>query len=174
MLEDNKIRIRAIEPEDLDTLYLWENNPDNWKVSHTQAPYSRQALIQYIESVGDIYSDKQLRLIITEAHDGTSLGAVDLFDCDFKNRRSGIGLLIADANDRGKGLATRVLELILPYCFKTLGFEQVYCNILADNAHSLGLFEKFGFEKVGLKKKWTIHNGDFLDEWLLQKLKTTP
>jgi len=170
MLENNAIKLRALEPGDVDRLYLWENNPANWKVSHTQAPYSRHALAAYIDSVNDIYTDKQLRLIIELKGSGEPIGAVDLFDCDFKNKRTGIGLLIADAHNRGKGMASHVLSLILPYCFHTLGFHQVYCNILHDNLESLALFGKFGFEKIGLKREWTFHNGKFMDEWLLQKL----
>lgn len=170
MLENSHIRLRALEPSDLDLLYLWENNPQNWKVSHTMAPFSRHALMQYIDAVSDIYTDKQLRLIVEIKEIKLPLGSVDLFDCDFKNRRAGIGILIAEAKDRGKGLASLVLDLLLPYCQATLGMAQVYCNILADNEESLALFSKYGFQKVGLKKQWTHHNGVFYDEWLMQKI----
>lgn len=171
MLEDELIRLRALEPQDLDRLYLWENNKENWKVSHTLAPYSRHVLSQYIENAGDVHTDKQLRLVIELINGSEPIGTLDLFDCDFKNKRAGIGILIADVQSRGQGLASRCLGLVLPYCFETLDLVQVYCNILADNEKSLALFEKFGFEKVGLKKSWTRHNGIFYDEWLLQKLK---
>lgn len=170
MLEDDKIKLRALEPADVDTLYLWENDPEHWKVSHTLTPFSRQLLEAYIESVNDLYSDKQLRLVIQDLESGKAMGTVDLFDCDFKNRRTGIGILIADVENRGKGIGIRVLSLILPYCFETLAFHQVYCNILSDNLKSLKLFEKFGFERAGLKKDWTFHNGHFYDEWTLQKI----
>lgn len=170
MLEDDKFRLRALETSDIDVLFLWENNPKNWKVSHTVAPFSRQVLAAYIDAVNDIYSDKQLRLVIESKEAQEAVGAVDLFDCDFKNRRTGIGILIADAENRGKGLGRRVLSLMMDYCFDTLGFHQVYCNILADNEKSLNLFEKFGFERAGLKKDWVLYNGDFFDEWTLQKI----
>ncbi len=170
MLEDDVIQLRALEKSDVDALFLWENNPEHWKVSHTISPYSRQALSLYIESAGDIYSDKQLRLIICRKEDQKALGCLDLFDCDFKNKRAGIGILIADKIDRGKGVASRCLSLTLNYCREVLGLHQVYCNILADNAESLQLFKKFGFEKIGLKKEWTHFRGAFYDEWLLQKI----
>lgn len=170
MLKDDKVKLRALETSDLDTLFLWENNPEHWKVSHTVAPFSRQLLAAYIDAVNDIYTDKQLRLVIEDLETGRAAGTVDLFDCDFKNRRTGIGILIADPENRGKGLGKRVLSMVLPYCFDTLGFHQVYCNILSDNVNSLALFEKFGFERAGLKKDWTFHNGRFYDEWTLQKI----
>ncbi len=171
MLENETIRLRALEIKDLDVLYKWENNPDNWKVSHTVAPYSRQVLMQYIHEITDVYTDKQLRLIIERKDDRAVLGAVDLFDCDFKNKRAGIGILIAEPAHRGQGYASAVLHILLAYCFDTLTFHTVYCNILADNGVSLALFDKFGFERIGLKKEWTWHEGRFHDEWLLQKRK---
>lgn len=172
MLENETIKLRALETTDIDHLYAWENAPANWRVSHTITPFSRHALIDYIHTVNDIYTDKQLRLIIIAKATGNAIGTVDLFECDFKNRRAGIGVLIADEADRGKGYASAVLDVLLPYCFKVIGFHQVYCNILSDNAASLALFGKYGFVKVGVKREWTYHNGNYIDEVLMQKINT--
>ncbi len=170
MLENDQIRLRALEPSDVDKLYSWENNPNNWKVSHTITPFSKHVLSEYIQHAGDIYSDKQLRLLIERCDTSTPIGAVDLFDCDFKNKRVGVGILVAGASDRNLGYGSNTLELLIPYCFEMLGLHQMYCNILAENVNSLILFEKFGFVKVGLKREWTVHNGVYHDEWLLQKI----
>lgn len=39
LLRDDLIQLRAIEPEDLDVLYRWENNADWWEVGDTLAPF---------------------------------------------------------------------------------------------------------------------------------------
>jgi diamine N-acetyltransferase len=174
MLENEQIRLRALEPSDVALLYRWENDPAHWKVSHTVTPYSRHTLSEYIQATGDIYTDKQLRLILELLPHAEAIGTVDLFECDFKNRRVGMGVLIADATRRAQGIGSMVLELILPYCFDTIGMHQVYCNVLADNDQSMALFEKYGFKRVGLKKEWTWYQGAFYDEWLLQKLAHGP
>ena len=55
------IRLRAIEPEDLDLLYRIENDTQLWNVGATNVPYSRFLLHGFISSsTGDIYTDKQL------------------------------------------------------------------------------------------------------------------
>ena len=65
LLENGNIRLRAVEPEDLDRLYSWENNTRLWDVGNTRNPYSRYILKQYIiNSDKDIYENKQLRLMI--------------------------------------------------------------------------------------------------------------
>lgn len=168
MLEDSEILLRALEPEDVDTLFLWENDRRNWRVSHTLAPFGRHAIVQYVETVSDIYTDKQLRLMIVEKATGQAVGTVDLYDCDFKNRRTGIGILIADVAKRHKGLAGKVLELIIAHSFRELGFHQLYCGIQTDNVASLALFKKFGFREMGLRKDWNYYGGQFSDELAFQ------
>jgi len=93
-LKYGKISLRPLEPEDLDLLYIWENDVNIWKVSNTLAPFSRYILKQYIEeSYKDIYESKQLRLIIQDEQ-GIPVGAVDLFDFDPYHARAGVGILI--------------------------------------------------------------------------------
>ena len=66
-LKNEHIILRAIEPADIDVLYNWENDTENWQVSNVQTPFSRFVLEQYITSAHqDIYSAKQLRLMICD------------------------------------------------------------------------------------------------------------
>ena len=61
----NTVKLRAMEPEDLDMLYMIENDRKLWDVGVTNVPYSRYVLHDYIaNSSGDIYTDHQVRLII--------------------------------------------------------------------------------------------------------------
>ncbi|MBT3547278.1 MAG: GNAT family N-acetyltransferase, partial [Flavobacterium sp.] len=67
ILHGEKVRLRALEPEDLDFLFTTENNTAFWEVSNTQVPFSRFVLKQYLEnSHQDIYEAKQLRLVVEE------------------------------------------------------------------------------------------------------------
>ena len=62
-----KMNLRAIEPEDLEFLFEIENNEAIWEVSHTQVPFSKYVLKQYLENAHlDIFETKQLRLLIEE------------------------------------------------------------------------------------------------------------
>lgn len=66
-LENNILKLRAPEPEDLDQLYKWENDTSLWEYGASITPYSRFELKQYlIDSKHDLFSDKQLRLMIID------------------------------------------------------------------------------------------------------------
>ena len=43
-MESNKVRLRAMEPEDLDLLYEIENDIETWHVGAGNVPYSRYLL----------------------------------------------------------------------------------------------------------------------------------
>ncbi len=172
-LTGNQILLRAIEKTDIDVLYTWENNTDHWRVSNTQTPFSRHVLTQYIDTAHlDIYSVKQLRLIIDEcSNESKSVGCIDLFDFDPNHLRAGVGILIAETTDRKKGYASEALTLLINYCFETLNLNQLYCNIAVDNESSILLFKKHGFEITGVKKNWIRERSGFKDELLLQLLR---
>ena len=78
------VRLRAMEPEDLDLLYRIENDADLWAVGTTNVPYSRYTLHDYIAtSADDIFADRQLRLIIETSHPTPlTVGIADLINCD--------------------------------------------------------------------------------------------
>ena len=165
-----QIRLRPLEPEDLETLYQWENDPAIWQVSNTLVPFSRYILKQYIaESHRDIFETKQLRLIIEDCS-GKVVGAIDLFDFDPFHQRAGLGILIYNPDDRGKGLASDALQLMSKYAVEVLGLHQLFANIAADNLPSMHLFEKVGFKLSGTKKDWIKTPSGWLSEMIYQKI----
>lgn len=169
-LVNEKISLRAIEPEDIELLYAWENDPEIWEVSHTLVPYSKYILALYIKNADkDIYESKQLRLMI-DTTEGKTIGAIDLFDFDPYHSRVGIGLLIYRHEDRSRGYASSALELLISYCFRKLNIHQLYANIETGNKISLRLFEKHGFKICGTKKDWLRTDCGWKDEFLLQLL----
>lgn len=170
--KDDLITLRALEPEDIDLLYEWENSEEIWTVSHTIAPFSKHLLALYIQnSDKDIYESKQLRMMI-ETINGVTVGCIDLFDFDPFHSKVGIGILVHRQEDRSKGYATSALNLMIRYCFEKLNLHQMYANILTDNEISLKLFTKAGFEITGTKKEWVREGDLWKDELLLQRIST--
>lgn len=170
ILKGKNIYLRALEPEDLDVVYDIENDTSLWKLSDTQTPYSRFLIKQYLENAQqDIFEAKQLRLAVCDTHDNT-IGLIDVFDFDYKNKRAGIGIIIKSESDRFKGYGKEALELLVNYCFTTLHLHQVYANISESNLPSLRLFEGNGFKKIGLKKDWSFDGHHYTNEYILQRI----
>ena len=167
-LQGKNIQLRALEPEDLQFLFDTENDASFWEVSHTQAPFSKFLLKQYLENAQlDIYEAKQLRLIIQESKNNQTVGMIDLFDFNPQHHRAGIGILIHQKYQQ-HGFASEALALLINYCFTQLNLHQLYANVTVDNSKSIGLFSKHNFKKIGVKKDWIYTEGNFKNEILLQ------
>jgi diamine N-acetyltransferase len=171
-LSGANILLRAPEPEDLDYLYLWENDPGVWHVSNTLAPFSRFTLKNYIENSHlDIYQARQLRLMIDLKDTGVPIGTIDLFDFDPYHQRAGIGILIGDVMERNKGYAAESVDLMIDYSFGILKLHQLYCNIGADNMNSIRLFLSKNFLKCGERKDWLRTDDGWQSEFIFQLIR---
>jgi len=163
------ITLRAVEPEDLELFYIWENNESLWSQSNTLVPFSKFTLKRYIDnSHKSIYETGQLRLMIDLRDENKTIGTIDLFDFDHFHSRAGLGILIADEHHRHKGYASMAMKCIINYAFTTLRLHQLWCNILESNKESLALFEKHGFNICGRKKEWVKADDGYTGEFFLQ------
>ncbi|NOY37176.1 MAG: GNAT family N-acetyltransferase [Chlorobi bacterium] len=173
--------LRPVEPEDLETLYAWENDPEIWHVSNTLTPFSKDVLRSYLLNAHrDILETRQFRFIIilqemgldrsSSEQPGVPIGTIDLFDYDPHHSRAGIGILIKDPDQRRKGYASEALEILCRYGFEILLLHQLYCNITSGNVASLKLFRNHGFDIAGTKREWNKTAGGWEDEILLQKI----
>jgi diamine N-acetyltransferase len=168
-MKNKEIKLRALEPEDLELLYEWENNDEYWIISNTVSPFSKYTLKRYIEnSHKNIYETGQLRLMIEHIEDKVTIGTIDIFDFDPYHKRAGLGILIANENYRKKGYGTMSLTLLIDYCFNTLLLHQLYCNILENNLESIELFRNMGFKEIGVKKDWIRMKNGYLNEHMFQ------
>jgi diamine N-acetyltransferase len=162
------LKLRALEPNDLELIYEVENDKSLWVYSNTASPFSRYTLKKFIENSHlDIIEHKQLRLVITD--DEQSYGFIDLYDYDFINRRVGVGIIIFKKY-RSKGIGLSSLQLTENYLLEHVPIHQVYANISSTNKESISLFEKSKYVNVGLKKDWIFYNNKFNDELLFQKI----
>ena len=168
LMKNDTIELRPLEPTDLDTLYYWENDSTLWIVSDTVAPYSRAALWQYLENyTGDIFAQRQLRLMITLAGDGTPVGTIDFLNFDPLNNRAELGLFIATEH-RCQGLGRQALEMLTAYAREHLGLRQLYVFIALDNPVCLKMFEDYGYRRVGIIESWVKRGSSYRDVALLQ------
>jgi len=171
MLENDRIKLRAVEPEDLEKLYEWENDPSLWDVGNTRQPYSKFALKQYISDVQkNIYETGQLRFMIVEQLANEVVGTVDLFDFDMHNSRISFGLFV-EKSFQGNGYATMALRLIENYVFGFLNLHQMYCHISVANTASRLMFEKENYEQSAVLKDWIRTVNGYEDVVVFQRIK---
>ncbi len=169
MLTSQRITLRAVEPEDLDLMYLVENDTRLWPQGEATAPFSAYALRQFIaESQNDIYKDGQLRLVIQGA-DGIAKGFVDLQNFHPRHLRAEVGIVLLPEWQR-QGLASEALSLLCEYCADHLALHQLSAFVAADNEAALSLFRRAGFVQTACLDEWLRRGSAFCDALLMQKM----
>lgn len=173
-LKNEIIELRAIEPEDLDVIYSWENDSRLWRRGSNVSPFSRFAIKEYLVNSGqDIYENKQLRMMIWLPNSNACVGMIDVYDVDVHNRRCGVGILI-DERYRQCGYGSHALQLLVDYVFRFLHFNQLYAYIADDNDPCKQLFSAKGFQLSGTLKRWLYQDDDFVDVGVYQLFNHTP
>lgn len=165
MKELPEISLRALEPEDLDFLYLIENDMELWDVGETNVPYSRYFLREYVASAsGNIYADGQVRLMVCNA-EGHTVGIVDLVNFDPRHNRAEVGIVIQKPY-RNKGYGEAALYWLSIYARRILHLHQLYALVGVENINSIKLLEKVGFQRSLELKDW-LYDGSRYESALM-------
>ena len=170
-LKSERITLRALEPEDLEAFYRWENDSSLWCVGSAVEPYSRYILKEYIAySNKTIYEKRQLRLIIMRNADGVTIGSIDLYDFDPHHLRAGVGILV-DKDYQRQGFAYEALSLLIDYAFGFLHMQQLYAYVPTANQASLRLLKKAQFAHCGTLRSWMRQGDEYADVEIMQLVR---
>ena len=67
----------------------------------------------------------------------------------------------------GEGIGTLILEEIIKYAKSSQTITNIHLSVNSENSRAISLYKKFGFEKVGVHKKYICIDGTFYDEVLM-------
>lgn len=170
ILENDIVRLRAVEPDDLDFIYALETSEGAAENGFTTAPPSRHLLWEYIQNYSaDIYVDRQLRLIIEDVSTDQTAGAIDIADFEPRDRRGFVGIVISPTLRR-RGLALAALKLLCRYAADTIGMHQLAAVVAIDNEASRHLFTSAGFKPAGRLRSWVRRGNQYTDALIFQHL----
>lgn len=164
------MRLRPLEPEDLDLLYSITNDAELWSTTDDVAPYSRYALKRYIANAASIHESGELRLIIeADTEEGKrGIGMIDLTDYIPLHARAQIGIAILK-EFRGKGYGSQAVREIERLAVERLRIHQLYAIVAPDNTPSYQMFANGGYSRSATLPRWIYEAGEYKDMALLTK-----
>lgn len=168
-LTDGCLRLRALEPQDLEIVYQIENDSDLWGCSNTNVPYSRYAIKRFIaEASNDIYSDRQVRLVAEQVSDGVPVGFADLVDFSPRHMRAEVGIVVFPGF-RGRGYGKAILDMLEKYSRSSLLLHNIYAVVSVDNKAAVRLFKAAGFDFKAVLDGWLAGAEGYGGAWICQK-----
>jgi RimJ/RimL family protein N-acetyltransferase len=100
---------------------------------------------------------------IVSAETDKAIGSIGLFDIKHVHRTATVGLFIGDAENRGKGLGTEAMKLIVGYSFDVLNLRNIMLNVYEFNENAYKSYIKAGFKEIGRRRKAHYHNNEYHD-----------
>jgi diamine N-acetyltransferase len=90
---------------------------------------------------------------IYEVATWTPIGNTSLMDVDWRNRTAEFGILIGEADARGKGYGTEVTSLMLDFAFTALGLHSLFLRVHEYNLAGQRAYQKAGFKEFGRRRE---------------------
>lgn len=127
--------------------------PGPFTVEEREAWYSRAAT-----------DSQSVRFTLYTSAAWQPIGLANLHDIDFQHGTAGFGLMIGEADARGRGLGTEASQLVLDYAFTALGLHNVMLRVYAFNLAGLRAYQKAGFREFGRRTESRVFAGRRWDE----------
>lgn len=160
------IRIRAARPEDAATLVAlgtavgreegaWLLTSDAWRSVGEERRYLR-ALKRYPDAAVYVAED-----------DGRLVGRLSLARDPHpaSHHVADLGILVA-ATHRGRGIGRALLEQAAAWA-RDAGVSKIELHVFPWNEPALRLYERFGFEREGLRRRHYRRDGEYVDAILM-------
>ena len=161
----NKVVLRAIEEEDLPLLHIWANDPEIWRMlTNWYFPISKKEQKKWFENLS--LNSVNQRFGIHVEGEGL-IGTANLMDINWKDRNARQGIMIGQKHLRGRGYGEDTIRTIMKYAFEELCLNRLDANIIAYNKPSLGVYEKCGWKREGIRKDWYFRQNRFWDKVLI-------
>lgn len=153
------VRLRDLAADDSARLLAWRNTPEvaaHMLTDHAISQAEHDAWFAAIPNRPD------RRYWIIEL-DGAPAGLTNLAAIDQGARRCDWAYYLADPAVRGRGVGSGVQYIVLRHVFEVMGFNKVWCEVLAGNAASLQLLEGAGFTREARLRDHVMKAGGFQD-----------
>lgn len=173
-MQGDLVTLRAIERDDVPTLFAWDQEWDTWPEVSDQAyvPKSvEEALKAFDGEEESPYRSGDSFVPFAIEVDEELVGSVCLWGVDLHNRRAHLGIGLS-ASARGRGYGTDAIKVVLRYAFEHRGLHRVQLEVLTDNAAAIRAYEKTGFVVDGRMRESAWVRGAFVDELYMSVLSS--
>ncbi len=136
--------MRTPREEDVAKAYEWDRDPE--LAAWNGRPPIRVSLSAARRDYLARWEDSSVKTFIIEA-ESEAIGLATLYD--FRHEGCELGIKIGPKTLRGRGYASEAVDLLVSYCFETLGLRAVRGSTLSHNIRMQRVFEKCGFVEVG-------------------------
>ena len=156
-------RLRAIETSDAPDIYAYAGSDETSRFLAWNTHRNVAETMRYIELVSKLNSEKkQMDWALEEKKTGRVVGTVTAVARSRRGEVMELGYVI-HPDFRDRGIMTCAVRAVCGYLFDNTLCHRIEAKTLPDNAASIRVLEKTGFEYEGMKKKGQLFHAAWRD-----------
>lgn len=170
-LTDGPIALGPVDWTLLPDYLRWAND---FAVQRTAAdillPVTREDQEAWFARVSPGSDASTVRFTIFEASGGRAIGLTNLHRIDYRHGTAEFGIMIGEADCRGRGYGGRVTRMMLRYAFGSLGLHNVMLRVFSINPAAVRAYENAGFREFGRRRECRLIERQRVDEIFMECL----
>ncbi|MCD6291271.1 MAG: GNAT family N-acetyltransferase [Anaerolineae bacterium] len=172
MIQGEKVRLRAIEREDLPRYVRWLNDPEVMRYFGIYRPSNLEDEEAWYAS--QRADDSSMNFAIETLEDSQHVGGCGFSHIDWRNRSAECGILIGERSRWGQGLGTDAMRTLVRYGFQQLNLHRIYLRVFEENQRAIHIYEKAGFQIEGRWRDAEFRHGRYHDIIWMSILSDSP
>jgi len=164
MIPGGRVRLRAIEREDIPRFLRWLNDPGVRHYLTMYLPFSRAEEEEWFERH---LRDEGSRVLAIETTEGEHIGNIGLHDIDWKDRCAVLGVFIGERAFWDQGYGTDAVHALLGLAFQEMGLHRISLRVFDFNQRAIRCYQKCGFRQEGCLREAHFTEGRYHDVLLM-------
>jgi RimJ/RimL family protein N-acetyltransferase len=164
------VYLRAPERDDIPRFVAWLNDYRTSRTLGIWAPLSIPMEEAWFERMAADQGKGAYVFTACLLADDRPIGDVVLFDLDLVNGSAGLGIMIGEPGDRGRGHGTDMLEALVGFGFASLRLERIWLDVYDINPGARRVYERVGFQHEGVLRHAFFRDGRFVDAHMMSIL----
>jgi RimJ/RimL family protein N-acetyltransferase len=164
VIAHGSVYLRAAERDDIPRFVAWFNDNRTSRTLGVRAPMSIPMEEAWFERMVADQGKTGYMFTVCLLADDRPIGSVSLMNLDLVNGSAGLGIMIGEPGDRGRGHGTDTLEAIIAFGFDSLRLERIWLDVFDFNTGARRVYERVGFQHEGVQRHAIFRDGQFFDD----------
>jgi len=174
MIYGERVRLRAVEREDVPRFVEWLNDPEVIAGLELNLPLANWEETRWFENLSNYAAEERPLAIEARSPDGgwEHIGATGLSKIEWMNRCACFGIFIGKKTLWNQGYGSEVTSLVLKHSFETLNLNRIYLYVYETNPRAIRAYERAGFVKEGVLREARYLNGVYINALVMSALRS--
>lgn len=172
MITGDRVRLRAIELEDLPRFVAWFNDPEVQSGLPQCTPLSMQDEENWFqENQKRKPEERTLSIDVLVENEWRHVGSCGLIEIDTRVRSAELGITIGEKTYWDRGYGSDVLRVFLRHAFETLNLHRLQLRVFESNVRAIHVYQNLGFQEEGRMRQAHYHAGRYEDVLIMGLLR---